>query len=303
MPEAKRSLPNYGGQAVIEGVLMRGAHAYAIAVRAPDHSIQVETEPLSRLYRSRLVRLPFVRGLLILWDALSLGIRALTYSANVQAEDESDRIEGASLTVTLLLSLGGGVVAFFLIPAGAAHLMQQWIGAGPLATNLIEGAIRLALLVGYIWSIGRVPEIERVFGYHGAEHMTIHAHEDGAPLTTEAIARYPKAHPRCGTAFLLTVVVFSILVFSLLGPMSLAARLGSRVLLIPILSSLAYEYIRLTARLSHLPLAQPLIWPNLALQRLTTRTPSPDMIEVAIESFNRMREAEKSAGQTAIKSP
>ncbi len=271
---------------------MRGSHAYAIAVRAPDGSIKVESDELGPLYRSRLVRLPLLRGLLILWDALSLGIRALTFSANIQAEEEGERIEGASLTLTLLGSLAIGIVAFILLPAGAAHLVQMLSGISTFASSLVEGLVRLLLLVGYVWSIGRVPEIERVFGYHAAEHMTIHAYEDGSDLTVSDVLRYPRAHPRCGTAFLLTVVVFSIVIFSLLGPMPLATRLGVRLLLVPVLAALAYEYLRLTARFSHLRLMRPLVWPNLALQQLTTRPPSPDMIEVAVASFDRMRRGE-----------
>lgn len=277
---------------------MRGSHAYAVAVRAPDQTIQVKSDQLGRLYRSRLVRLPFLRGLLILWDALALGIQALTYSANVQATDEDERIEGSSLTLTLLGSLAVGIGAFILLPAGAAHLLQLATGIGALATNLAEGLVRLVLLIGYVWSIGRVPEIGRVFGYHAAEHMTIHAYEDGAELTPQQVRRYPRAHPRCGTAFLLTVVVFSIVIFSLLGPMPLATRLVSRLLLIPVLASLSYEYLRLTARFSHLRLVRPLIWPNLALQRLTTRPPSEDMLEVAIASFRRMRQEDQARAST-----
>lgn len=277
---------------------MRGSHAYAVAVRAPDQTIQVKSDKLGRLYRSRLVRLPFLRGLLILWDALALGIQALTYSANVQATDESERIEGSSLTLTLLASLAIGIGAFILLPAGAAHLLQLATGISALATNLAEGLVRLVLLIGYIWSIGRVPEIGRVFGYHAAEHMTIHAYEDGVELTPQQVRRYPHAHPRCGTAFLLTVVVFSIVIFSLLGPMPLATRLASRLLLIPVLASLSYEYLRLTARFSHRRVVRPLIWPNLALQRLTTRPPSEDMLEVAIASFQRMREEDEARAST-----
>lgn len=270
---------------MIEGVLMRGQSAYAIAVRAPDRSIHIQTEPLGGLHRSSLMQIPFVRGLLILWDSLSLGTRALAYSANVQAEDESERIEGSSLTLTLLGSLAIGIFTFVLLPAGAAHLLQRWIEIPSLATNLVEGLIRLLLLIGYIWSIGRVPEIERVFGYHGAEHMTIHAYESGVELTVEQVSKFPRAHPRCGTAFLLTVVIISILLFSLLGPMPLASRLLSRLALVPVLAAIAYEYIRLSARFAGLPIARLLSWPNLALQRLTTRQPAPDMIEVAITSF------------------
>jgi uncharacterized protein YqhQ len=228
-----------------------------------------------------------------LWDSLTLGIQALTYSANVQAEDESERIEGSSLTLTLLGSLAVGIFTFLLLPAGAADLLQRWTGTAPLITNLVEGLIRLLLLVGYIWSIGRVPEIERVYGYHGAEHMTIHAHEAGVELTVEQVARFPRAHPRCGTAFLLTVAILSILLFSLLGPLPLATRLASRLIFIPVLASLAYEVIRLSGRYAHLRIARVLMWPNLALQQLTTRHPSFGMLEVAIASFRSMHDHEK----------
>lgn len=238
------------------------------------------------------MQFPFLRGLFILWDSLSLGIRALTYSANVQAEDESERIEGSSLTLTLLGSLAFGIFIFVLLPAGAADLLQRWIEIPTLVTNLVEGLIRLLLLIGYIWSIGRVPEIERVFGYHGAEHMTIHAYEAGVELTVEQVAGFPRAHARCGTAFLLTVVIFSILIFSLLGPMPLATRLLSRLVFVPVLAAIAYEYIRLSARFAESGIARLLIWPNLALQRLTTRQPSAGMLEVAITSFRSLLEEE-----------
>lgn len=280
---------NYGGQAVIEGVLMRGPSAYSIAVRAPDRSIVIETERFGNLHRSRLLRLPLLRGLLVLWEALVLGIRALTFSANAQAESEDERIEGKSLTITLIGSLSIGLFAFLLLPAGIAHLAERVLGVEPLIANLIEGGLRLSLLIGYVWGIGRLPEIQRVYGYHGAEHKTIHAFEAGAPLTETSVDRYPREHPRCGTAFLLTVALLSILVFTLLGPLPLLPRLASRIILIPVLAALAYEYIRFTARFMDRPWIRPLIWPNLALQRLTTREPSSGMIEVAIASFEAMR--------------
>lgn len=293
-------LPTYGGQAVIEGVMMRGTNAYSIAVRTPDQSILIQTRALGSLPRSRWMRIPFLRGLLVLWDALVLGIRALIFSANAQAANEAERIEGTSLTLSLVGSLSAGVFAFLLLPAGAAHLLQILVGWGGLATNLFEGALRLALLIGYIWGIGRVPEIRRVFGYHGAEHMTIHAFEAGERLSVDAIARHPKEHPRCGTAFLLTVAVLSILLFSLLGPMTLISRIGTRLLAIPVLASLAYEYIRLTARLAQRPLGRILLWPNLALQKLTTRPPSTEMVEVAIASFEAMRTRDRELGAQPV---
>ena len=288
----ERPRPNYGGQAVIEGVLMRGARTYSIAVRTPDRSILIESQDFGSNRRARWIRIPFVRGPLVLWESLVIGIRALTFSANAQAEDESERIEGSSLTLALLGSIAIGLFVFLLVPAGLAILLQNLFGITNLAANVLEGGIRLSLLIGYVWGIGRMPEIERVYGYHGAEHMTIHAYEADAPLTPESIRGFNREHPRCGTAFLLTVALLSIILFSLIGPLPIAARLASRILFIPVLASIAYEYIRFTARFSGQAWVKPLVWPNLALQRLTTRPPSPGMIEVAIASFESMRQRE-----------
>ena len=284
--------PKYGGQAIIEGVLMRSARLYTVAVRAPDRSIVIETQEMGSDRSTRLRQIPLLRGLLVLWESLVIGIQALTFSANIQAEEESERLEGASLTLTLLTSIAIALVVFLLLPAGVAILLQRVLGAADTLTTVIEGAIRLGLLIGYVWTIGRVPEIERTYGYHGAEHMTIHAYEANAPLTAESIQRFPREHPRCGTAFLLTVALLSIVLFSLLGPLPLIPRLASRIVFIPVLAALAYEYIRFTARFSDRAWAKPLMWPNLALQRLTTRPPSQGMIEVAVASFEAMRERE-----------
>ncbi len=302
----------YGGQAVIEGVLMRGRKACAIAMRAPDGNIAIHTEKLARVYQSGIAKVPFLRGVILLWDALGLGMRALTLSANTQT-GEDEKLEGAPLYLTLGLSLAFGIGLFFLLPAAvggwvealfvpaagggggvlpapalqeAASTSGLWIG------NLIEGAIKLALLVGYIWAIGFMPDIKRLFGYHGAEHKTINAYEAGAELTPESVAKFPLEHARCGTAFLLTLVLLSILVFVLLGPLPMLWRLLSRVLLIPVLAGVAVEYIRWTANHLDSRLVQWMIKPNLALQRLTTREPDAKMLEVAIASFKAMREAE-----------
>jgi uncharacterized protein YqhQ len=252
----------------------------------------IESQDFGSNRRARWLRIPFLRGLLVLWESLVIGIRALTFSANAQAEDESERLEGASLTLTLLGSIAIGLFAFLLVPAGAAILLQQVLDITNLAANVIEGAIRLGLLIGYVWSIGRMPEIERVYGYHGAEHMTLHAYEAGAPLSPASVLNFNREHPRCGTAFLLTVALLSIILFSLIGPLPILARLASRIVLIPVLASLAYEYIRFTARFAGRGWVRPLVWPNLALQRLTTRAPSQGMIEVAIASFESMRQRE-----------
>ena len=284
----------YGGQAVLEGVMMRGQKAFAIAMRAPDGKIAVHTEKLANVYRSGITKVPFLRGVILLWDALGLGMRALTISANTQT-GEDEKLEGPALYLTLFTSLAFGIGLFFLLPAGVGgwveHLLAQttsalWLG------NLLEGVLRLLLLIGYIWGIGFMPDVKRVFMYHGAEHKTINAFEAGAELTPEIVTNYPIEHPRCGTAFLLTLVLLSILVFTALGPMSILWRLVTRILFIPILAGVAVEYIRWTANNLSNPIVQLLIKPNLALQRLTTRTPDLEMLAVAIESFQSMRKAE-----------
>ncbi len=328
----------YGGQAVIEGVMMRGSEAVAIAMRAPDNAIVIHTEALTGIYRHNWAKMPFLRGLVALWDAMGLGMRALTISANTQNPEEK-KLEGPPLYFALALSLSLAMGLFFLGPATVGHLTESWLlerqqvniaapaaamgqpgeslspqpqlaeTSGSLAAvegatqnrlnanawwgNLAEGALRLALLVVYVWAIGRMPEIARVFAYHGAEHKTINAFEAGAELTPENVSRYPIEHTRCGTAFLLTLVVFSILLFSVLGPMPVAVRLLSRILLLPVLASLAYEYIRFTARHIESPIVRALIIPNLALQRLTTRQPSLEMLEVSIAAFNAVKVQER----------
>ena len=282
----------YGGQAVIEGVMMRGTRSMAVAVRAPSQKIVVHTQPISPLYRNAFSRLPFVRGLLGLWDALGLGYQSLTFSANVAADGEA-KFEGPMAWGTMAVSLSISLGIFFLAPAGLAQLGENALGLDPLWGSLIEGGVRLALIIGYLAAIGLIPDIRRLFGYHGAEHKTIHAFEAGADLTPASVARFPLAHPRCGTAFLLTVVVFSILLFAVLGPLPLWQRLLSRILLIPVVAGLAYEYIRFTAKNLSNPLVRLLILPNLALQRLTTREPDAAMLEVAIASFQAMRAQEQ----------
>jgi uncharacterized protein YqhQ len=240
-------------------------------------------------------------------------MKALTLSANTQTGEEQ-KLEGPALYLTLGLSLTFGIALFFLLPAALGgwleHLIMPASSIGgvlpalaqkpPLAYgvwvgNLFEGIVRLLLLVGYIWAIGFMPDIRRIFGYHGAEHKTINAYEAGADLTPESVAKFPLEHARCGTAFLLTLVLLSILVFTALGPMPIFWRLVSRVLLIPVLAGIAVEYIRWTANHLNNPIIQWMIKPNLALQRLTTREPDREMLEVAIESFQCMRKAEQSA--------
>lgn len=296
-------LPSYGGQAVMEGVMMRGKEYVAMAVRAPDGQILTYEEKLPALYRSKWMSIPFLRGVLGLWDSLNLGMRFLTKSANmVSGEDE--KIEGKDLVLTVLLSLTLGIGLFFLLPA----LISGWLD-GPLGfdrlgatgtwlSNLLEGLLRLLLLIVYLVVVGRMPEIRRVFSYHGAEHKTINAFEAGAELTPKTVSEFTLVHPRCGTSFMLTLVLISILFFSLLGPLPLHWRLLTRILLLPVVSGLAYEYIRFAARyMDQSAFLRWLIKPNLALQKLTTREPSEDMLEVSIKAFNLMYESEHKSAE------
>ena len=282
----------YGGQAVIEGVMMRGQKAFAIAMRAPDGNIVVHQEGLAAVYRSKITKIPFLRGVILLWDALGLGIRALTLSANTQTGEE-EKLEGPALYLTLGVSLALGIGLFFLLPAALGGLAERYLGWNAWMANLLEGVVRLVLLIGYIWAIGFMPDVKRLFGYHGAEHKTINAFEAGAELTPDSVAKFSLEHPRCGTAFILTLVLISIVVFTALGPLSMFWRLASRVLLIPVLAGISVEYIRWTANHLDSPLVRMLIKPNLALQALTTREPDRSMLEVAIESFKTMRKAEQ----------
>ncbi len=284
---------NYGGQAVIEGVMMRGSQHMAVAVRNPDGEIILHEQPISSpLYSGALSRIPFVRGLGLLWDSLGLGMRALNFSADIAVGEEAE-FSGPVAWGTMAVSLSLGIGLFFLLPAAAASGLQTLLGLpSNILGNLIEGIIRLGLVIGYIWLIGFIPDVKRLFAYHGAEHKAINAYEDSAPLTPESVARYPLEHPRCGTGFLLIVVVVSIVVFTLLGKMDLLTRLVSRVLLIPVVAGIAYEYIRLLARNLRSPVARILVKPQLALQRLTTREPSLDMLEVSLTALKRVLEAE-----------
>jgi uncharacterized protein YqhQ len=283
----------YGGQALIEGVMMRGQKTLAIAMRAPNGEIVVHTEKLSGLYQSQIAKIPFVRGVILLWDALGLGMKSLIRSANLQT-GEDEKLEGPALYGTMAFSLSLGIGLFFLAPYGVGKL-GEWLGLNVWAAAVLEGIVRLLLVVGYIWAIGRMDDIRRVFQYHGAEHKTINAFEAGVELTPENVAKFPLEHPRCGTSFLLTLVLLSVIVFSFLHPLPVLLQIAGRLVLIPLLAGVAVEYIRWTANNLSSPFVQAIIRPNMALQGLTTREPDLAMLEVSIRSFNEMRQAEAQA--------
>ncbi len=285
-------LPSYGGQAVMEGVLMRGKRNVAMAVRVPSGEIMTYEEELPNLYRSKWMKIPFVRGVIGLWDSLNLGTRLLMKSANL-ASGEEEQIEGPALVGTVAISLLLGVGIFFVLPAFLAGLAENFLSLTPWWSNMLEGLFRLVILVSYLAIMGRVPEIQRVFAYHGAEHKTINTFESGLDLTPEEVSKQTLVHPRCGTSFILTLVFISVLIFTLLGPLPIHWRVISRILMLPLVSGIAYEYIRFAANwMDKSALVRWLIKPNLWLQKLTTREPSSDMLEVSITAFNLMIEAE-----------
>jgi len=272
-----------GGQAVIEGVMMRAPNKWAVAVRRPDGIIEAVSHDLPRLSsRSRWARVPFVRGVLVLGESLSLGFRALTWSAAKAGTEEEGEVKRYQVVLSMVFALAFFIAVFMLVPLAVARGMEHVWGESAILFNVVDGVIRVALFVGYIWLIGLSKEIRRVFAFHGAEHKTIWAYESGDPLTLEAIQRYSPRHPRCGTNFLMIVVLIALIAFTMLGRPAWPWLITSRVLGIPIIAGLSYEVLKLGAdrRWLHF-LAVPGMW----LQALTTRQPEGDQVEVAVASL------------------
>jgi uncharacterized protein YqhQ len=284
--------PRYmGGQAVLEGVMMRGASTWAVAVRNPSGEIELDVREVPN-WSEKYRHVPLLRGVTGLAESLGLGYRALTWSANRQLpEDEqvSDRAMGWMVGVSMVLFSA----LFLVLPAVAGHEAGGFLDFMPF--QVAEGAFRLLLFVGYLWAIGFVRDIRRVFAYHGAEHKTIAAYENGVELTPEAAQQFTTAHVRCGTNFLLTVMVVAILTYSFVPTPNLASVVVSRILLIPVIAGLSYEVIRLAAKNMHRWWVRALMRPGLLLQRLTTREPDLDQLEVAITSLRAVLTAEQLA--------
>ena len=280
-----------GGQAVIEGVMMRGPKDVATAVRDPNGRIQVETHPVSSIAdRYPILKKPMLRGTVSLVESLVLGLRSLSYSAKM-AGDEDEQLTDKEMAGTIIFALVLASILFIAIPTGAAKFFH-FITDDPVFLNLMEGFLRLAIFLAYIGGISRMKDIRRVFQYHGAEHKTIHCYEAGLPLTVANVQRFSRLHPRCGTNFLLIVMLVSIFVYAFLGWPSLIERIVSRILLLPVVAGISYELIRFAGRTTN-PVALKLIKPGLWLQYLTTRPPQDDMVEVAIESLKAVLPAEE----------
>lgn len=295
-----------GGQAVIEGVMMRAPRAVAIAVRRPDGEIVVRKElapPLSE--RFPIVKLPILRGAVALFTSLIIGIKALNFSANeAMTEDEKENEqkknggkEGSSelsswaMAGTMTMAFGFGICLFFLFPLYLTKLLTPAIGDNNIVFNLVDGVIRMLVFIAYVWAISRMEDIQRVFQYHGAEHKSIFAFEDGVALTVENVRPYNRLHPRCGTSFLLIVMLVSIAVFSLIPKLwPFYMKAGSRIVLLPMIAGISYEFLKWSAMNDSHPLVKLVIAPGLALQRLTTREPDDKQIEVAIRAMNEALE-------------
>lgn len=285
----------------MEGVMMRGRRDMAVAVQAPSGEIAVYHEVISaRNWAHRVRPLPLIRGVFMLWDTMVLGMRALVFSANVgltegdladQQPNGAGTLTGAALWGTVAVSILFSIGLFFVAPLAVVGFVDRYITSAVLS-NLVEGVLRLGLLIGYLLFLGQLKDIRRVFGYHGAEHKAINAYEAGDPLDVEHVRRHSISHPRCGTGFLLIVVLLSILVFTLLGRPPMFWRVVSRIVLVPFIAAVAYEFIKWTAANLANPVVRALVRPSLALQHLTTREPDDGMIAAAIVSLKRVLLAE-----------
>jgi uncharacterized protein YqhQ len=271
-----------GGQAVIEGVMMRAPDAWAVAVRRPDRSIEAKRNELPALSsRNPLAKVPFLRGVFVLIEAMNLGFQALSWSAEKSGEEEEE-ISRKEIVFTMVIAVVGALAIFVLAPAFAANWLKDLVGGNGILFVILDGILRIALIVGYIWLIGRTKEIQRVFQYHGAEHKTIHAYENGDPLDMPSIQKYSPRHPRCGTSFIIIVAMVSFVVFLTLAPLPFGWQIAARILLIPVIAGISYEVLKAAAGQKWLSWAsKPGIW----IQSITTKEPSDDQVEVAVASL------------------
>jgi uncharacterized protein YqhQ len=286
---AKRDAP-VGGQAVLEGVMMRGVNVWAVAVRSPEGEIEIESEQLKPwAQRHRIWRLPVIRGVVALGESMKIGFKALAISANAQLEDDEDgkeeEIGGWVWGLTIALSLALAVLLFFVVPVGLTSLIKDQLGSS-LLFWLVEGVLRTAIFIGYILAISKMPDLRRVFEYHGAEHKTISCYEAEDELTPARAKLYSRLHPRCGTSFLLIVMVLAIFVFAPIGLPAWYWLLASRILGIPLIAGLSYEVIKWAGKNRRKRWVRVVMWPGLMLQNLTTREPDEEQLAVAIASLN-----------------
>ena len=307
-----------GGQAVLEGVMMRGRHNWAVAIRKPDGEIHVEEHELrTAVSKHPNLGKPVIRGVVGLYESLVLAMKAFAISAEYAGETEEEQLSSKEIALSMVLGIGLAVVLFIILPAILTNLLVGQATERPFTWNVVDGVLRVAAFFIYIWAISRMKDIQRVFAYHGAEHKTIHAYERGLPLDAEIIQRHQTMHVRCGTSFLLMVMVIAILVFSLIPVKAVTGLLGTdhriitllvaisfRILLLPLIAGLAYEVIKWAGKAPDNPVVKVVLWPGLQLQRMTTREPEDSMVEVAVVAMNAViaceeREAALARGEVA----
>ena len=281
----------YGGQAVIEGVMIRGQNNVTTSVRNPQGKIQTRVKPIGDIFTGKPRRFPLIRGILALAETLYLGMDSLSYSASVSDGESDEEISKLSIASMIGFSVLIAIALFFLLPLIASKPFEGLFGSD-IISNVVEGVLRLVIFVLYIFGIGLMSDIRRVYMYHGAEHMTVHAMEKGDPLVVAEIRKYPTAHPRCGTAFLLTVMIIAIIVFTLVPRDPFWMVIISRIVLIPVIASLSYEVIRLSGKYSQNFMVSLIMAPSLWLQKLTTRQPDDAQIEGAISAMTAAVEAD-----------
>lgn len=290
---------SYGGQAVIEGVMMRGPDSRAVAVRRPDRSIVVDHKPVSSITsRLKPLKWPMIRGVVMLFESLVMGLQALSFSAGQAMEEEEEELTTRDIAITMIMAFALAIVLFVVVPTGATHLLTRWV-PGSLLQNLVEGIIRIGVFLIYVAAIARMNDIKRVFRYHGAEHKVINAYEAGDELTVERVQSYPTYHPRCGTSFLLIVLVVSILVFASLGEQVLWWRILSRILLLPVVAGISYELLKASARYEKNPLFCVVAAPGRWVQKLTTAEPDDDMVEVAMTALRAVLKEDR--GEVSVR--
>jgi uncharacterized protein YqhQ len=287
---------HYGGQAVFEGVMIRGKEGVAISMRQPNGELNIVRQPLASIYKGRLREMPLIRGIIALVETLVLGTQSLLHSAQVAAAEEiGEKIPTALLWGTVAVSLAVGVALFFMVPLFATrYLIDPYIDSN-LLRNIFEGLIRIGIFIAYIKLIGLIPDIKRVFAYHGAEHKVVNAYEAGVPLEVESVKNYSTAHARCGTAFLFIVLIVAIFVFALVGQPTLWIRILSRIALIPVIAVISYEIMKFGAGHTSNKIVRVLLAPALMLQAITTREPDDSQLEAAISALNEVIKIDQTA--------
>jgi len=283
---AEKDKIHYGGQAVIEGVMIRGKNAVVTAVRRPSGELTTEVQPVSARWSGRVRKIPFIRGFVILLETMVIGIKSLLFSANVAVEEEAEELPSKAIWLMMGSAAILVILLFFLAPLFLTNLMNQYI-PNTVVFHIIEGLIRIAIFIVYLKVIGFMPDIKRVFTYHGAEHKTVNAYEAGVPMEVEDIKKHSTAHVRCGTSFLFTVLLIAIVIFSFIGRDILWLMIVSRVVLIPVIMGIGYEFIYFGARHTDNWIMKVTMAPGLWLQSLTTGEPDDTQIEVAIAAMNK----------------